>query len=324
MHAMRAETFNGHKELKLVDLPKPAVTDGKVLVRITAAGVTPLDHTILSGKFPHHLKAPLVLGNEGAGIVDEGGGTDFPVGSRVMFFSLYGAFEDGAYSEWLAVRKEDLCLVPDNLDDVSAAGIPVAYLTAQVALTRAGFRAGKTVLAPAIGGSIGNAVTQLARALGAKHAMSSTTNHGKAEQAKALGFNEVIDTSLEKLGDGVRRITGGYGADIVIDAIGGAVLSEALGALALGGSLTTLGYAASRKTTIDVTNLIWKRASVKSFLLFAQPQAAWADAWNAIVSLLQSGAIKPIVAKTFPLAEAAEALRYLVEGRPFGRVVLTI
>jgi len=110
----------------------------------------------------------------------------------------------------------------------------------------------------------------------------------------------------------------------VIDGVGGEVLSEALGALALGGSLTTLGYAASRKATIDVTNLIWQRASIQSFILFAQPQAAWADAWNAIVSLLRSGAIKPIVAKTFPLAEAADALRYLVEGRPFGRVVLTI
>src|SRR6201999_3366652 len=115
----------------------------------------------------------------------------------------------------------------ENVDDVSAAGIPVAYLTAQVALSRAGFRVGKTVLAPAIGGSVGNAVTQLARAGGAKHAMSSTTNHAKAEQARALGFNEVIDTSIEKLGDGVRRITGGSGADIVIDGIGGDVLSEA-------------------------------------------------------------------------------------------------
>ena len=207
---------------------------------------------------------------------------------------------------------------------MSAAGIPVAYLTAQVALTLAGFRAGKTVLAPAIGGSIGNAVTQLARALGAKHAMSSTTNHAKAEQAKALGFNEVIDTSLEKLGDGVRRITGGYGADIVIDGIGGEVLSEALGALALEGSLTTLGYSASRKTTIDVTNLIVPQASIQSLNCSLSRRRPLADAWNVIVSLLQSGAIKPIVAKTFPLAEAADALRYLVEGRPFGRVVLTI
>jgi NADPH:quinone reductase len=323
MRAMRAEQFSGYEGLKLVELPKPAVSDGKVLLRMTAAGVTPLEHTILSGQYPR-VKAPLVLGSEGAGVVEEGGGTDFPVGSRVMFTGPYGVSEDGAYSEWLAVRKESLCLIPEGVDDVSAAGLPVAYLTAQMALTLAGFQAGKTVLAPAIGGSVGNAATQLARALGAKHAISSTTNHGKAEQAKALGFNEVIDTSFEKLGDGVRRITGGYGADIVIDGVGGEVLSEALGALALGGSLTTLGYAAGRKATIDVTHLIWQRASIKSFSLFAQPQAAWADAWDTIVSLLQSGAITPIVAKTFPLAEAADALRYLVEGRPFGRVVLTI
>jgi NADPH2:quinone reductase len=241
-----------------------------------------------------------------------------------MFFGAYGAFEDGTYREWVSVRKEDLCLIPDNVDDVSAAGIPVAYLTAQVALTLAGFRAGKTVLAPAIGGSIGNAVTQLARAFGAKHAMSSTTNHAKAEQAKALGFTEVIDTSLEKLGDGVRRTTSGYGADIVIDGIGGDVLSEALGALALEGRLITLGYSASRKATIDVTNLIVPQASMRGLNMFAQPKAAITDAWKVIVSLLKSGAIKPIVAKTFPLVEAVDALRYLIEGRPFGRVVLTI
>jgi NADPH2:quinone reductase len=320
---MRAETFGGYEALKLVKLPTPAVTDGKVLVRITAAGVTPLDHTILSGKFPRS-KAPLVLGNEAAGSVAEGGGTDFPVDSRVMFTGPYGVSEDGAYSEWVAVRKQDLCLIPDNVDDVSAAGIPVAYLTAHMVLTLAGFRAGKTVLAPAIGGSIGNAVTQLARALGAKHAVSSTTNHAKAEQAKALGFNEVIDTSREKLAEGVRRITDGYGADIVIDGIGGEVLSEALGVLALGGSLTTLGYSASREAIIDVTNLIWRRASIQSFSLFAQPQSAFTDGWNAILSLLKSGAIQPIVAKTFPLAEAADALRYLVQGRPFGGVILTV
>jgi NADPH2:quinone reductase len=323
MRAMRAEQFCGYEGLKLADLPQPGVTEGKVLVRIIAAGVTPLDYTILSGNF-HGANPPLVLGNEGAGVVEEGGGIDFPTGSRVMFFGAYGAFENGTYSEWVAVSKEDLCLIPDNIDNVSAAGIPVAYLTAQVALTRAGFRAGKTVLSPAIGGSIGNAVTQLARSSGAKHAMSSTTNHAKAEQAKALGFNEVIDTSVENLADGVRRITGGYGADIVIDGIGGEVLSQALGALAMEGSLTTLGYSASRQTTIDVTNLIVPQASILSLNMFTQPKGVVAEAWKVIVSLLKSGAIKPIVAKNFPLADAAEALRYLIEGRPFGRVILTI
>src|ERR1700731_2773819 len=88
----------------------------------------------------------------------------------------------------------------------------LAYLTAQMALGLAGFAKGKTVLSPAIGGSVGNAVSQLARAQGAKHAISTTTNHAKAQQARYLGFDEVIDLSEEKLSDGVRRITGGYGA----------------------------------------------------------------------------------------------------------------
>jgi NADPH:quinone reductase len=215
-------------------------------------------------------------------------------------------------------------LIPDNIGDVSAAGIPVAYLTAQMTLSLAEFAKGKTVLSPAIGGSVGNAVTQLARAQGAKHAISTTTNHAKAQQARSLGFDDVIDLSVEKLSDGVRRITEGDGADIVIDAIGGEILGEALGTLAMGGSLTTLGYSAGRKATIDVTDLIWKRASMKSFSLFAQPAEAWNAAWSLIIPLLQSGAVKPIVAKTFPLPEAADALRYLIEGRPFGRVVLTI
>ena len=164
-------------------------------MRITGAGVTPLDHTILSGKF-HGSKAPLVLGNEGAGVVEEGGGTDFPVGSRVMFFGAYGAFEDGTDSEWVAVRKEDLCLIPDSVDDVSAAGIPVAYLTAQVALTLAGFRAGETVLAPAIGGSIGNAATQLARAPWAQNTPSQARPiMRKQPQASIRGSQHVCSAA---------------------------------------------------------------------------------------------------------------------------------
>src|ERR1700675_3264673 len=191
MRAMRAEAFSGYRDLKLVDIPKPKVSDGRVLVKITAAGVTPLEHTILSGGYLR-AKAPLVLGSEGAGVVEDANGSEFSVGARVMFTGPYGVSEDGAYSEYLAVRKENLSLIPANIDDVSAAGLPVAYLTAHMALSLAGFQAGKTVLAPAIGGSVGNAVTQLARALGARHAISTTTNHAKAEEAKKLGDRKSV------------------------------------------------------------------------------------------------------------------------------------
>src|SRR5260370_30233603 len=158
MGAMRAEEFSGYKDLKLVDIPKPPVSAGRVLVRITAGGVTPLEHTILSAGYPR-AKKPLVLGGEAAGVVEEGGGTTFPVGSRVMFTGPYGVSENGTYSEWLAVRKESLCLIPDNIGDVSAAGVPVSYLTGQMTLRLAGFAKGKTVLSPATGGSAGEDVS---------------------------------------------------------------------------------------------------------------------------------------------------------------------
>jgi len=319
---MRADRFGGYRDLKSTDIPRPAPADGKLLVRMTAAGVTPLDHTILSGQFPRST-APLVLGNEGAGVI-EGGDTDFPEGTRVAFLGPFGIFENGTYSDYVAVPKELLLPIPDGIDDTTAAGLPVAYLTAYLALANAGFAAGKVVLAPAIGGSVGNAATQLARALGASHSISSTTSHAKAEEAKALGFSEVIDLTAEGLADGVNRISGGQGADIVIDGIGGKILSDALPALATGASVITLGYSAGREATINVTDLIWKAASIKGFLLLTESAAARSAAWSAISGLLVSGKVKPITAKVFALDDAAEALRYLIEERPFGRVVLKI
>src|ERR1700682_163642 len=321
MRAMRAESFTGYGALKLVEVPRPRVTAGRILVRITAAGVSPLDHTILSGGF---LPAtpPLILGNEGAGVWEAPGDSSFPAGARVMFFGPYSVSEDGTYSESIAVRREDLCLIPDDIDDATAGGMPVAYLTAQITLMQAGFSPGKIVLAPAIGGAVGNAVTQLARAQGAGMAISTTTSSAKAKQARALGFEHVIDLSAEDLAHGVTRITEGRGVDVVVESVGGALTGQALATLALNGVLTTLGYSAGRKTTIDVTDLIWKRASMSGFSLFAQSHAVKAAASETILSLLASGRVKPVVERAYKLDEAAEALRHLIEDRPFGRVVL--
>src|SRR5271166_2424902 len=166
MRAIQALNFSGYDGLRLVEAPKPQPVKHRVLVRIAAAGVTPLDHTILSGGLPR-TKAPLVLGNEGAGVIEDAGDSGLTAGSRVMFAGAYGVRENGAWQDWLLVRAEDLTLVPDMIEDVVAASLPVAYLTAQITLTLAGFKPGKTVLAPAIGGSVGNATYQLARAQGA-------------------------------------------------------------------------------------------------------------------------------------------------------------
>jgi NADPH:quinone reductase len=321
MRAIEAKTFSGYDGLRQIELPKPQPAKDRVLVHVTAAGVTPLDHTILSGGHPR-AKAPLVLGNEGAGVIEDAGDSGLAVGSRVMFTGPYGVRENGAWQEWLLARPEDLALVPDAIDDVVAASLPVAYLTAQITLTLAGFKPGMTVLSPGIGGSVGNATYQLARAQGAGKVISTAGSAAKAARARELGFEDVIDLTGEGLSDGVRRITAGSGVDIVIESIGGAVTSEALSSLGLGGVLITLGYSAGRKTTIDVTDLIWKRARMAGFSLFAQSPTAIVSAWRDIIPLIVSGSVKPIVERVYPLGEAGEALRHLIDDRPFGKVVL--
>src|SRR3989442_7356637 len=321
MRAIEVQTLSGYGGLRQVELPNPQPAKSRVLVRVTAAGVTPLDYTILSEGHPR-AKAPLVLGNEGAGVIEDAGDSGLAVGSRVMFTGPYGVRENGAWQEWLLARPEDLAFVPDPIDDVVAASLPVAYLTAQITLTLAGFKPGMTVLAPAIGGSVRNAAFQLARAQGAGKVISTAGSAAKAARARELGFEDVIDLTTEGLADGVRRITAGKGVDIVIDSIGGTVTSAALSSLGLGGVLITLGYSAGRKTTIDVTDLIWKGARMAGFSMFAPSPTATATAWRDILPLVVSGSVKPIIERVYPLGQASEALHHLMTDRPFGKVVL--
>src|SRR5258707_6369423 len=218
--------------------------------------------------------APLVLGNGGAGVVEDAGDSGLAVGSRVMFTGPYGARENGAWQEWLLARPEHLALVPDAIGDVVAASLPVAYLTAQTTLTLAEFKPGKTVLAPGIGGSVGNATYQLALAQGAGMVISTAGSATKAAKARKLGFEDVIDLTSEGLADGVRRITNGKGVDIVIESIGGSGNSEALNSLILGGRPSTLGDFCTRQKHRALTGPIWQRARVAGYSLFAPSTAS--------------------------------------------------
>src|SRR6202035_4526090 len=220
MRAIEAKTFSGYGGLRQIEMHKPQPAKDRVLVRVTAAGVTPLDHTILSGGHPR-AKAPLVLGNEGAGVIEDAGASGLVPGSRVAFTGGYGVAENGSWEDYVAVRTDDLLPIPAGIDDVLAASLPVAYLTAQIALDDASFAPGKTVFAPAIGGSVGNATYQLAKALGATAVISTAGSTVKATQARDRGYTDIIDLSAENIRDGVRRITDGNGADIVIESLGG-------------------------------------------------------------------------------------------------------
>jgi NADPH:quinone reductase-like Zn-dependent oxidoreductase len=327
MRAVQFAAFGDYDVLNLVTAPDPKPANGDAVVRMTVAGVSPLDNTVRLGKLPAVKPLPLVAGNSGVGVVEDPGGSALAPGTRVVVAGGgYGVRADGTWAELIAVDPALLVAVPDAVDDVAAAALTTGagYSTAYLALTDvAGFRAGQTVLAPGVGGSVGQGGVEIARVLGASRAITTATSTSKAERGRAAGF-EVIDLTQESLREGVARLTGGTGVDVVLDGVGGDVTGEAIGALAVDGALVSIGYAAGMRASVNVTDLIWKNAHVHGFrfALFTSEQIRANNA--TLLELLAAKEITPSVDSVFPLAEAAIAQRHLIEGGPFGRVLLTV
>jgi NADPH:quinone reductase-like Zn-dependent oxidoreductase len=239
----------------------------------------------------------------------------------------YGTRLDGTWQEYLVAPANLLMPIPENVSDLDVAAMTAGagYLTAYLALRElAGFTPGQRVLAPGIGGAVGMATVQIAQALGASQAISTASTTAKVEQAQTMGYDQVIDLSRESLREGVARLTNGAGVHIVIDGVGGPLTGHMLASLAPGGTLVSVGYSGGTETTINVTDLIWRTAHMVGYMFSLFSQETLQAANQAIFDLLAAGRIKPVVARTFPLEEAADAQRYLIEGRPFGRVLLTL
>ena len=327
MKALQAARRGGYDALRLVDIPPPRSRPGQALVRVAAAGVTPLDRTVLAGLHPTARKLPLVPGNEGAGVVIEDPSGRFPAGQRMLFFAGPGGVtQDGTFAEVASVPSGNLAPLPGGIPDEVAGGLPVAYLSAFLALRQAGFRAGQSVLAPGAGGSVGNATLKVARALGASQLVSTAGSAAKEAALAAdggLGDVGIVNLKRESLPDGLARLAPD-GVDVVIDALGGPFTGQAIGGLARGGRAVVLGYSAGPETTLRVTDLVWKLARVSGFSLFAASADEQAEAYAAVLPLIAGGQIAPARDRSFPLDAGPEALRHLIEDRPFGKVTLTI
>jgi NADPH:quinone reductase len=326
MQAVRFEQFGGYERLQLVEVPVPEPGDGKALVRMRLAGVNPLDDTVRSGVLPFSKPLPMIPGGGGVGEVVDPGGTSLPVGARVVVSGGgYGLTADGTWREYITAAAEHLIAIPDGISDEDVAGVSTGagYLTAYLALTElVPLDAGQIVLAPGIGGSVGMGTVEIAKALGASLAISTASRTDKARRGREAG-HAVIDLSVESLRDGVARLTDGRGVDVILDGVGGPFTGEALGALAPGGTLVSVGYSGGKEASIDVTDIIWRTARIVGFMFNLFSRETIARANQEILALLADGALHPVLADRFPLARAAEATRYLIEDRPYGRVVLS-
>jgi len=330
MKAIQYQSYGGYQENRLVDVERPQPKDGEALVEMRTVGINPLDNTFRSGHIfistPENL--PRIGGQLGVGVVVETRSADFKVGDRVFVKgSGFGLVADGTWREYVAAPAAALVHVPADLDDDHAAAYLAGggYLTGYLALTEiAKFKPGQTVLTPAIGSAVGMETVQVARRLGASLAISTASATQKAEQARAEGYEHVIDLSKESLKDGVLRITKGKGVDIVVDGVSGKLTGQALALLAFGGTIVVAGYAGGREAEVNVTDLIWKAATIRGFIFKLFTPQMVAEAIEALLGYLKDGALQPTIGKVFSLSEAAEAVRYLIEDRPYGRVLMQV
>ena len=332
MKAVRYESYGGYDENKFVTVAPPVRGKDEVLVKMNIVGINPLDNTFRSGEHRASVaeNLPRIGGQTGIGDVIESVSPAFPVGTRVIVAGgPFGRTVDGTWAEIMSVNTaylhhpHPMSGDKDNAAFVAGAG----YLTGYLSLTEfANFKPGQTVLAPGIGGAVGMESVQIAKRLGASMAISTASTTVKANQARAAGYEHVIDLSQEGLKDGVMRLTDGKGVDVVIDGIGGDVTSESLASLRFGGMLVSVGYAASKMTEINVTDLIWRGATVRGFIfnpaIFSAEVLAAAS--KTCAEYYAQGDLTPTIAKIFPLEDAAEAVRYLIEDRPFGRVLMQV
>ncbi|MBI4671565.1 MAG: zinc-binding dehydrogenase [Chloroflexi bacterium] len=324
MKAVRFHEFGSEDVLRLEEIPEPTPSPSETLVRIKAVAVNPADLVIRAGHWRlWPIPLPFVLGVEGAGIVEKGRGR-FKAGDQVIVSGgPLGSRTDGLYAELVAVPETLLVPVPKGISLEQAATVPSAFLTAYLALLHtARLKAGEWALVTGASGGVGGAAVQVAKALGAQ-VITTVGSQAKHAKAEALGADYVIDLSSERMAETVQRVTNGSSVEVGLDTLGGDIVAQVLATLMPGGRLVMVGYTAGPSATLNIFDLL-KPINLYGFNLFAIPSEIVGAAYAQILAWLADGTIQPVVDRTLPLAQAAEAHRHMAARQAFGRVVLTM
>jgi NADPH:quinone reductase len=328
MRAVLVEAFGGPEVLGVVEVPDPSPGTGQVLIEIEAAGVNRADALTRAGKYHRGGQPPVLLGLEAAGTVTGlGEGTNgFRVGQKVLVMGAANA--PGFYAEQAAVPVERVVALPAGIDPTQAAALPVAWLSAWNCLHRLGrIQPGETVLIHAAASGVGSAAVQIAVAAGAR-VIAAAGTPAKTTWVAALGAHEVID-SRALSGDGllarVKDLTGGRGADVVLDNVGGDVFALSLKAAAQGGKVVALANVALAPSTIDTRDFYPKNVSIHGYQgtnLIEHGYDPRGDL-EQLIAKVASGELTVPVDSVFPLPDAAGAHRRLESRAARGKVMLS-
>jgi NADPH:quinone reductase-like Zn-dependent oxidoreductase len=325
--------------LRYEDAPEPQPGPGEALVRVRACALNHLDVWERRGLARVSFPMPHISGSDVAGEVVSANGV--PAGQRVMlqpgvscgrcaaclsgadnecpFYEVLGyRNHPGGYAELVKVPVQNLVPIPDDIDFVRAAAFPLTFVTAwHMLVTRAQVKRGDDVLVLAAGSGVGQAAVQVAVLHGAR-VFATAGSEEKLERARALGADEVINHHTQDIAQEILRRTNRRGVDIVIEHVGEATWARSVRSLARGGRLVTCGATTGPNGAIDLQALFGKQLSILGSYMGTKGELL------GVARLFFAGQLAPVVDRTFPLAEAADAQRRLEGSGQFGKIVLEV
>lgn len=322
MKAVLCREWGDPESLIIGDIPSRPLAADEVRIGVRASGVNFADTLQIAGKYQVKPPFPFTPGLEVAGEITAVGGAvrGLTVGTRVMAPTHGNAFAEEVVVPALAVVP-----IPATMDYVTAAAFPVAYGTSHWALAERGsLRDGETLLVLGAAGGVGLTAVEIGKAMGAR-VIAAAGSPEKLAIAREHGADDLIDYSRESVRDRVRSMTGGLGADVVYDPVGGDVFDQAIRAVNWKARMLVVGFAAGRIQTVPANLVLVKNimiAGVAWGLEGERDPGAISAQLGELLRWWEAGKLKPRVARTYPLAETAAAMRALLSRQHAGKIVL--
>jgi NADPH:quinone reductase-like Zn-dependent oxidoreductase len=343
MHGFRVDRHGGPETLEWRELPDPVAGPGEARVRVVACGINHLDLWVRNGVPGHRFALPLVPGSEVAGTIESVGAgvDDLELGAPVMLgagvacgnclrclagqdwlcprFGLLGEHRDGGCAELVVVPRRNVFAIPRGLTYVEAAAIPLVFLTAwHMLAVRAELAANEDVLLHAAGAGVTTAGIQIARLLGARRILVTSTSATKLARAIALGATHGFDVTKVDFAKAVREATGGRGVDVVFDHLGGETLEKSFKCLTWGGRIVLCGATASPTAEIPLRAVFYKSLSILGSTMGSNAEL------GRLLPFFERGRLAPVVAEVHPLRDLPSAQERLASRAVFGKIVMTV
>jgi NADPH2:quinone reductase len=325
MKAVLCREWGGPESLRVEEVARGPLGPHEARIRVHACGVNFADTLMVAGKYQVKPEFPFTPGLEAVGEVIEIGPEvkHLRVGQRALAVLRFG----GGYAEEIALNADAVVPIPEPMDYVTAAAFPVAYGTSHFALTHRGhLTAGETLLVLGAAGGVGLSAVEIGKQLGAR-VIAAAGDPEKLAVAREHGADELIDYTRESIRDRVRELTGGLGADVVYDPVGGDAFDQALRAVNWEARMLVIGFAAGRIQSVPANLILVKNISVIGVVWGAQAARDPVLVSRNLAELLrwwEAGRLKPVVAKTFPLAEIGAAMQALLSRKYAGKIVLEV